>query len=271
MTEIHPPRMQRELRVTFGIAATPQSPGEEVARHLEYREHRVSRIEDVKACDAERSWCLAHIGDPQEEETPGWMEIIQELARVPHLKAVVTHARPDDEYTVCDNGACCRRMYVGGQLDRACYACGERAWHGSQNSFEDLTTKLAEAARVLKGAGKKLLVENTYEPPELMQRILHALPDCGFTLDVGHTLVSHTSPIDMLYMLHDRVEHLHLHDNMGGDREALHDKHLPPGAGVAPWDEIATALQEIGYQGTATFECMPNPMWITRWRQRLGC
>ncbi len=271
MIELDPPRRRREVQITFGITATPEAPSDNISHHLDYREHRVRRIEDVEACATERSWCLAHIGDPQEEATPGWMELIQELAGVPQLKAVVTHARPDDEFTVCDNEACCRRMYVGGQPDRACYACGERAWHGTNNTFADITTKLAEAAQVLKRAGKRLLVENTYEPPELMQRIMHELPDCGFTLDVGHTLISHASPIDMLYMFHDRVEHLHLHDNMGGDREALHDKHLPPGAGIAPWDEIATALREISYRGTATFECMPNPLWLDRWRERLGC
>jgi hypothetical protein len=53
-------------------------------------------------------------------ELPTPMDVIRELAQVPNLKAVVTHARPNDEYTVCDNEACCRRMYVGGQPDRAC-------------------------------------------------------------------------------------------------------------------------------------------------------
>jgi hypothetical protein len=57
-----------------------------------------------------------------------------------------------------------------------------------------------------------------------MRKILDALPQSvGFTLDVGHAMIYHGNPIEYIDILADRLCHLHLHDNLGGNSEMFHD------------------------------------------------
>ena len=113
-----------------------------------------------------------------------------------------------------------------------------------------------ESLRTLLAAAKELPVELMYEPidtehdtPEHIRAVLEALPELGCHLDLGHSNVHGRSPAPMIRRFGPRLRHLHVHDNNGRE-----DLHLPPGAGVINWSEIAAALREIGYDRTATLE-----------------
>lgn len=257
--------------VKFGISDFGEELPAEVAQWVGHLEYRISSPSDVGQLPGE-PWCIAHAPDPQDE---GWLDCIHALAAHPAVRLVNTHARPDDEVTLC--WSCGRRMINLQEVDQTCDWCGEALGEHQvadglrANDFATLVERLRDASDVLKLAGKRLVVENTYEPPDLMFRILAALPaDVGFTLDIGHALINWASPLDYISRLRARIAHLHLHDNMGGNTEHHHDKHLPPGAGIAPWAEIARALRRVRFNGTATFECMPSNAWLARWQDALA-
>ena len=88
--------------------------------------------------------------------------------------------------------------------------------------------------------------------PEELLRYLDELDSEWFVacLDVGHALVVHQSPADFARKLRDRIKLLHLHDSDG-----YRDSHtLPYLGGYGNWDEITSALNEIGYNGNINFE-----------------
>ena len=47
----------------------------------------------------------------------------------------------------------------------------------------------------------------------------------------------------------DRLAHVHVHDNLGGD-----DLHLPLSVGTIDWSEIAATLKRAGWDGAVTLE-----------------
>lgn len=258
------------LKIEFGITDFGEELPPEVAAWAGYLEYRIGAPGDVLGIPIDR-WCIAHAPDPQED---GWLECVDALSRHPAVRIVNTHARPDDEYTLC--GSCKRRMVNTQHPKQSCDWCSEglgdrQLGDGlAANNFETVISTLREGARILAAGGKQLVVENTYEPPDLMCRILDALPQgVGFTLDVGHALINWACPLDYVTRLRHRLAHLHLHDNMGGNTEHHHDKHLPPGAGIAPWTEIGRALRRVEFSGTATFECKPSPIWLAKWQGEL--
>jgi sugar phosphate isomerase/epimerase len=113
-----------------------------------------------------------------------------------------------------------------------------------------------ESLQALLAAAGELGVALLYEPidtehdtAEHLAVILEALPDLGCHLDLGHCHLHGRSPAAMLRQFGARLRHLHVHDNNGRE-----DLHLPPGAGTINWTEVAAALHEIGYNGTATLE-----------------
>jgi sugar phosphate isomerase/epimerase len=59
-----------------------------------------------------------------------------------------------------------------------------------------------------------------------------------------------------LSRLPEKIEHVHVHDNMGG-RSPKDDLHLPVGQGAVPIKDILTGLVLSGYDGTVTLE-VPN-------------
>ena len=259
-----------ELNIAFGISLNPgESLSEdiipEISDNLDYVEYRVNTVKSVDKCADHSNGKIAHAPDPQEDN---WMDIINEIGKSEHIEFVNVHARPSDEYALCEE--CSRRILIIGDSSYQCDYCGGYPWIGEDNDFKSLVSRLQDASNILKGSNKKLFIENTYEPPHLMQRLMKSLPDCGFTLDIGHALIAPASPLEFIYMLRNQIKHLHLHDNMGGNSEQFHDKHLPPGAGIASWNSIAMALRQIGFKGTATFECDVEILWFDNFRHTLG-
>ncbi len=68
-------------------------------------------------------------------------------------------------------------------------------------------------------------------------------------LDIGHGNLTPESPVDMIRNLGKRIKALHIHDNNG-----ISDQHLSPYLGTVNWDDITSALSEIGYNGTFNLE-----------------
>lgn len=82
--------------------------------------------------------------------------------------------------------------------------------------------------------------------------LLETLPEVGLHLDLGHC---NLSPIpnnaeSILKSYGNRLRHVHLHDNKGGDA----DLHLPLGAGTIDMPRLIRALKDTGYDGTITLE-----------------
>ena len=254
--------------IRYGIAVESDEPelSQSVQRHISYKEYRVRNREEAVRCVEHN--CYAHGPDYGDD---GWFEAICALAEQPGAVIVNIHARPDDEYTLCGQGSgsgCGRRLVNTQRAEQRCDHCGAALLRSqippelASRSLNSIALELQYATTELGKNGKRLVLENTYEPPQVMRKLLDQLPGVGFTLDVGHALLYHPNLLDYVYLLRDRLCHLHLHDNMGGDSESYHDKHLPPGFGRADWGALAKALSQIEYRGTATFECMPPDGWV---------
>jgi sugar phosphate isomerase/epimerase len=87
---------------------------------------------------------------------------------------------------------------------------------------------------------------------EELQTVFDAIPDLGFTLDVGHGFMG-AGNIDHIKLLisnfKDRLVNVHIHDNFG-----LKDDHLPLGAGKIDYASVVRELKAVGYNGNITLE-----------------
>jgi len=98
-------------------------------------------------------------------------------------------------------------------------------------------------------------VENVDEPPDVLRKVLDAVPDLRHCLDVGHAHLDQRTDGARQYLavLGDRLALTHVHDNHGGPGEAG-DEHLPFGQGTIDLARDAAALKARGYEGPATLE-----------------
>lgn len=128
--------------------------------------------------------------------------------------------------------------------------------------------------------GITLMVENLdrlfSDVPDL-KAILDAVPEVGFHLDVGHANLrlgrgQKNRTKDLLAAFGDRLSHVHLSDNRGGEG----DLHLPLGAGAIDWPGVARILREAGWDGTVTLEVfsrereylrMSRKLWLNWWSE----
>jgi sugar phosphate isomerase/epimerase len=70
------------------------------------------------------------------------------------------------------------------------------------------------------------------------------------TLDLSHTSVSESDPLQVAADLGDSLVHLHLADGSGGPR----DEHLIPGRGTQPVAEVLEGLAGRGFDGAVVVE-----------------
>lgn len=247
--------------IDFGITQFGDSPPHlpsDLEHLIQFVEYRISQADEMDRRLIDQRPCVVHAPDPEED---GFLEVVNWAAERPNVFAVNAHARPNDDEWLC--AGCARRWTTAHATHGPCTYCGESdlaVWRGTF-PFEIACKRLREAAAVLQAKGKVLFIENTCESPELMARVLAAVPDAAFTLDTGHSMLYGNGPESYLAMLGPRLRHLHLHDNRGGDSERYHDLHLPPGLGIIDWPRLASALQVHQFRGTAVFECEPKPDW----------
>ena len=133
---------------------------------------------------------------------------------------------------------------------------------------------LGEVADYAKGYGVTVCLENMPFPDFPISTVGHDLEmlrrlgrdNLKICLDTGHAAIFFGSDVaSAVRELGDRLEALHIHDNMGES-----DEHLIPGDGIIDWDGVTKALKEIGYKGVISLETSPkhtqNPR--EKWEER---
>jgi sugar phosphate isomerase/epimerase len=81
-----------------------------------------------------------------------------------------------------------------------------------------------------------------------VRRILDEVPGLDLHIDIGHANLCNKNPAAFIQALHDRLVHIHLHDNNG-----VADLHLPLGCGVIDWRDVIQTLKSV-YDRTITLE-----------------
>jgi sugar phosphate isomerase/epimerase len=72
----------------------------------------------------------------------------------------------------------------------------------------------------------------------------------------GQLLREENTSFTIIKKCPERIKHIHLHDNLGGNTPE-DDLHLPPGRGIVDFKNIFNSLNNIGYIRTATLELKP--------------
>ena len=122
-------------------------------------------------------------------------------------------------------------------------------------SPEAKTSWFVDLVKAATDRGVIVTVENVDEPPDVLRKVLDAVPDLRFCLDVGHAHLDKRTDGGLTYLsaLADRLGLAHIHDNHGGHGEAG-DEHLPFGMGTIDIPRDVEALKARGYDGHATLE-----------------
>lgn len=79
------------------------------------------------------------------------------------------------------------------------------------------------------------------------------LDNCYVHLDTFHMNIEETDPYEAIRLCGDRLGYFHVADNT----------RLYPGSGQLDFKKILAALDEIGYSGWVTVECIPRPDRLT--------
>lgn len=126
---------------------------------------------------------------------------------------------------------------------------------GPAVSLEAKTSWLADLAEAAQDRGVVLTVENLDEPPEILRRVLDAVPGLECCLDLGHAHLDGRADGGRQYLaaLRSRLGLVHAHDNHGGHGKAG-DEHLAFGKGTIDLERDVRAIKESGYDGHATLE-----------------
>ena len=126
-------------------------------------------------------------------------------------------------------------------------------------SEDEVIAAQARALRAItyhiQGSGMTICLENlprSATSAEELRKIIDA-SDCaqlGICLDTGHLNISGGDQTQFIQSAGADLKALHIQDN-----EGKIDQHLMPfGRGTVPWDEVMTALDEIGCEALFNFE-----------------
>ena len=124
--------------------------------------------------------------------------------------------------------------------------------------------KLAILEEMMNLALKKritLCLENLSERPEDYEQVFRKFPQIGLTLDIGHgeLLTAKNTSYSLIETYAERIKHVHIHDNYGGDTPA-DDLHLPLDQGNIAFKPILLTLCKSGYNRTITLEVPPQSL-----------
>ncbi|RDZ62402.1 sugar phosphate isomerase/epimerase [Haloferax sp. Atlit-12N] len=130
-------------------------------------------------------------------------------------------------------------------------------------AYEYLLESLDELTAYAEDAGVDLGIE--FEPEllvECTEEVLTLIDDVGsdalgVNFDVGHAAVYGEDPAESIRQCAGRITGIHLEDIKGG-RGGKH-YHLIPGEGDLDFGPVFGALDDIGYDGFATFELYTYP------------
>ena len=127
---------------------------------------------------------------------------------------------------------------------------------------ESLLSKLSILKRIVEKAAEyqvTVCIENLSEEASDMEPAFREIPSLRMTLDLGHgeLLCEKNRSLGFIEKHSDRIKHVHLHDNRGGNSHT-DDLHLPPGEGVIDFKELFEALRRIHYDHTVTLELKPH-------------
>jgi sugar phosphate isomerase/epimerase len=108
------------------------------------------------------------------------------------------------------------------------------------------------------GSGITVCLANLSESAAHLGGVFAAVPLLNLTLDLGHAelLSKENTSLGFLESYPDRIKHIHLHDNHGGDSPE-DDLHLPVGEGEIDFQRIFPRLHAVHYSGTITLELRP--------------
>lgn len=114
---------------------------------------------------------------------------------------------------------------------------------------------LARMAREGVRRGVHISLENLSEDGQDLACALEISNELWLTLDVGHgeLMCSRNRALELLERFPERVHHVHLHDNRGGDLVG-DDLHLAIGEGCIDFRTFLGALLKQEYRGTVTLE-----------------
>lgn len=144
-------------------------------------------------------------------------------------------------------------------------------WHQRSFFIERNIQSLRELLPHVAKTGVGLMIENLpgdYNSAPQLGELLDPMPELGLHLDIGHAnlQVPHNTTAEILAKYGDRLRHVHLHDNKGGNA----DLHLPLGVGNVDLEHTVCTLRDCGYDGTITLEVFtPDKHYLTYSRNRL--
>jgi len=104
-----------------------------------------------------------------------------------------------------------------------------------------------------------ICIENLSEEANDLETAFQRTPSLMMTLDLGHgeLLCEKNRSLGFIERFPERIKHVHLHDNRGGNSHT-DDLHLPPGEGVIDFKGLFEALRGIRYDRTVTLELKPH-------------
>jgi sugar phosphate isomerase/epimerase len=147
------------------------------------------------------------------------------------------------------------------QLDMTCLTI--HLWMDPRFVTADaISYKMGFLSRVVKWAEEKgilLCIENLSETADHLCGVFEAIPRLHMTLDLGHAqlLCRQNTSHELIDRCFDRIRHVHMHDNRGGD-SPKDDLHLPLGEGLVDFKAIFFRLNQAGYDKTMTLELTPS-------------
>lgn len=142
-------------------------------------------------------------------------------------------------------------------------------WMDKRWASSELITKklkmLADLVAHAKEHEMMLCLENLTSRQESFKDYFAYIPDLRMTMDIGHGQLLSRENTSFGFMEHvfDKIEHLHVHDNLGGTT-VKDDLHLPLGEGIVDYPKIFSILKQKGYKSTITMEVKPSAMAKTR-------
>ncbi len=137
--------------------------------------------------------------------------------------------------------------------------------------FEANKKFYSEFIPTMESTGVNVLVENSSQTMighycsdtgrdlrEFLEFVNH--PQLKACWDTGHANIEGGQYYELLDIGGDLLAGIHISDNLGQE-----DNHMMPYQGTVNFDEVMTALVEIGYDGAFTFECDSNLIYGKSW------